>query len=76
MSDAGRGRVSGTRDRVCAGGWTIRRVADVDDEESRTITADQAVEIRESKSDPIVLLVDTSRAGAGNGRHLQCGPRN
>ncbi len=46
-------------------GWTVRRVADVDDEPSRTITADQAVEIRESKSDPIVLLVDTSRAGAG-----------
>lgn len=46
-------------------GWTIRRVADVDDEKSRTITADQAVEIRESKKDPILLLVDTSRAGAG-----------
>jgi len=46
-------------------GWTIRRVADVDDQESRTITADQAVEIRESKNDPILLLVDTSRAGAG-----------
>lgn len=46
-------------------GWTIRRVADVDDQASRTITADQAVEIRESKNDPIVLLVDTSRAGAG-----------
>jgi DNA phosphorothioation-dependent restriction protein DptH len=46
-------------------GWTIRRVADVDDEVSRTITADEAVEFRESKSDPIVLLVDTSRAGAG-----------
>lgn len=46
-------------------GWTIRRVADIDDEASRTITADQAVEIRESKSNPIVLLVDTSRAGAG-----------
>ncbi|MCA9036840.1 MAG: hypothetical protein KDA91_17015, partial [Planctomycetaceae bacterium] len=45
--------------------WMIRRVADVDDDESRTITADQAVEIRESKNDPIVLLVDTSRAGAG-----------
>jgi DNA phosphorothioation-dependent restriction protein DptH len=46
-------------------GWTIRRVADSDDKDSRTITADQAVEIRESKSEPIVLLVDTSRAGAG-----------
>lgn len=46
-------------------GWIMRRVADVDDDESRTITADQAVEIRESKNDPILLLVDTSRAGAG-----------
>jgi DNA phosphorothioation-dependent restriction protein DptH len=46
-------------------GWTIWRVADIDDQESRTITADQAVEIRESKNDPIALLVDTSRAGAG-----------
>ncbi|MGI6420031.1 MAG: ATP-binding protein [Thermoguttaceae bacterium] len=46
-------------------GWTIRRVADSDDESQRTITADQAVEVRESKSGAIVLLVDTSRAGAG-----------
>lgn len=46
-------------------GWTIRRVADVDEIELRTITADQAVEIRESKNEPTVLLVDTSRAGAG-----------
>jgi DNA phosphorothioation-dependent restriction protein DptH len=46
-------------------GWEIRRVADSDDRETRSITADHAVEIRESKSDPIVLLVDTSRAGAG-----------
>ena len=46
-------------------GWIIRRVADIDDQEHRTITADQAVEIRESKDTPIVLLVDTLRAGAG-----------
>ncbi len=46
-------------------GWTIRRVADFEDNSQRTITADQAVEIRESKKDPILLLVDTSRAGAG-----------
>jgi DNA phosphorothioation-dependent restriction protein DptH len=46
-------------------GWRIRRVANVDNEALRTITADQAVEIRESKSNPILLLVDTTRAGAG-----------
>ncbi len=46
-------------------GWTVHRVADVEDPEQRTITADHAVEIRESKDAPIVLLVDTSRAGAG-----------
>ncbi len=46
-------------------GWAVQRVADADAPEARTITADQAVEIRESKNDPIVLLVDTSRAGAG-----------
>lgn len=46
-------------------GWLTRRVANADAPEQRTITADQAVEIRESKGDPIVLLVDTSRAGAG-----------
>lgn len=54
-------------------GWTIRRVADFHDEEIRTITADRAVEIRESKSTPILLLVDTSRAGrCRNQRDLQC----
>jgi DNA phosphorothioation-dependent restriction protein DptH len=46
-------------------GWQVRRVADNEDISRRTITADQAVEIRESKKDSILLLVDTSRAGAG-----------
>ena len=46
-------------------GWQVRRVADAEDERGRTITADQAVEIRESKSEPVLLLVDTERAGAG-----------
>jgi hypothetical protein len=46
-------------------GWTVRRVADADDRPARTITADRAVEIRESKTDPTLLLVDTARAGAG-----------
>src|SRR5262249_47950100 len=45
--------------------WQVRRVADRADLPGRTITADQAVELREAKKDPLVLLVDTSRAGAG-----------
>jgi hypothetical protein len=46
-------------------GWTVWRVADVEDKTSRTITADTAVELREAKSDPALLLVDTTRCGAG-----------
>jgi DNA phosphorothioation-dependent restriction protein DptH len=46
-------------------GWTVWRIADVEDKASRTITADKAVELRESKSDPALLLVDTTRCGAG-----------
>lgn len=45
--------------------WEVFRVADVADTESRTITADLAVELREAKSGQILLLVDTDRAGAG-----------
>ena len=46
-------------------GWRVWRVADADDETTRTISADRAVEIRESKCDPALLLVDNQRAGAG-----------
>lgn len=46
-------------------GWKIWRVADEQNPKARTITADQAVEIREGKADPTLLLVDTGRAGAG-----------
>ena len=46
-------------------GWQIRRVADVEEGETRTITADRAVEWRESKGEAVLLLVDTGRAGAG-----------
>ena len=45
--------------------WRISRVADSDDAEARTITADTAVEVRERKGDAVLLLVDTDRAGAG-----------
>jgi DNA phosphorothioation-dependent restriction protein DptH len=46
-------------------GWQVRRVTDVADSSTRTITADQAVEIRENKSDAVLLLIDTTGAGAG-----------
>ncbi len=45
--------------------WKFWRVADLNALQARTITADHAVELRESKSDPTLLLVDTVRAGAG-----------
>lgn len=45
--------------------WRVWRVADADDAKARTITADRAVEVRESKVDAVLLLVDTGRAGAG-----------
>ena len=46
-------------------GWQVWRVADSDDTDARTITADRAVEIRETKGDAVLLLVDTASAGAG-----------
>ncbi len=46
-------------------GWDVWRVADRERAELRTLTADQAVELREGKADAMVLLVDTDRAGAG-----------
>jgi hypothetical protein len=45
--------------------WQVLRVADSANEDERTITADRAVEIRETKRDATLLLVDTARAGAG-----------
>ncbi|MDP6676728.1 MAG: hypothetical protein QGI29_04100, partial [Pirellulales bacterium] len=45
--------------------WQVWRVADVHDASTRTITADHAVELREDKKEAILLLVDTSKAGAG-----------
>ena len=47
------------------GGWQVWRVADANDEDSRTMTADKAVERREDKADAVLLLVDMDRAGAG-----------
>ena len=45
--------------------WLVLRVADTDNENTRTITADRAVELREAKAAALLLLVDTARAGAG-----------
>lgn len=46
-------------------GWHIFRVSDLEDEKIRTITGDRAVELREAKDEAVLLLVDTSRVGAG-----------
>ena len=46
-------------------GWRVLRVADTEDGTGRTTDADTAVELRETKDDPTLLLVDTERAGAG-----------
>src|SRR5262249_40156257 len=45
--------------------WGVWRVADREDATQRTVTADHAVELRESKGDPLLFVVDTARAGAG-----------
>ena len=46
-------------------GWAVWRVADREQDDLRTLTADRAVELREDKGNAMVLLVDTGRAGAG-----------
>jgi len=46
-------------------GWEVWRVAGEGDHSNRTLTADRAVEVRESQSTPTLLLVDTANAGAG-----------
>lgn len=46
-------------------GWQVFAVAGEGDTMSQTITADKAVEIRESKESATLLIVDVSAAGAG-----------
>lgn len=46
-------------------GWQIASVASEHDPQARRITAGQAVEWREEKSDPALLLVDPQGAGPG-----------
>ena len=45
--------------------WKVAVVTDRADAATRRITADVAVEWREDKADPVLLLVDTETAGAG-----------
>lgn len=46
-------------------GWQVLCVAAEDNRDARTITADRAVEMRETKKGATLLLVDTNKAGAG-----------
>ena len=46
-------------------GFALRAVVDREDATARLITADRAVELREDKGEPLVLLIDPRRAGAG-----------
>lgn len=46
-------------------GWEIFAVTETDDPINRTITSDQAVELREDKGNGVLLLVDVASAGAG-----------
>ena len=46
-------------------GFSVCAVVDREDATSRLITADRAVELREDKGEPLVLLIDPRRAGAG-----------
>ena len=55
----------GSEDAFAPRDWRVRLVADASDVDVRTITADEAVEMREAKGDATLLLVDTKRAGAG-----------
>src|SRR5665213_733949 len=45
--------------------WQVWRVAGEENAARRTITADRAVELRETKEGASLLLVDTDKAGAG-----------
>lgn len=53
------------QDRPSINGWMVHGVGALDDSDTRLISADQAVEIRENKNESTLLLVDTRTAGAG-----------
>lgn len=52
-------------DRFTITGWQVAAVVDIKDAAQRWIAADEAVEWREDKADPALLLVDATAAGAG-----------
>ena len=52
-------------------GWQVWRVADADDESARTITADRAVEMRETKGDAALLAGGHGAGRRWHGRYLQ-----
>ncbi|MFQ3573662.1 MAG: hypothetical protein SNJ53_03410 [Thermodesulfovibrionales bacterium] len=52
-------------ERFIIEGWQVYGVIDRYDLSSRLITSDRAVEIRENKSDAVLLLIDTASAGSG-----------
>ena len=54
-----------TDDEFAPVDWRVLRVAGREDPGARTITADGAVELRETKGDATLLLVDTDLVGAG-----------
>ena len=56
--------------------WNLYCVAAEDNFEQRIITADRAVEMRETKQDTTLLLVDTEEVRRRHGRHLQRSPRS
>ena len=53
------------KDVVSIGEWKVWHVAQENAIQTRTITADRAVEQRENKREAILLLVDVAQAGAG-----------
>ncbi len=52
-------------ERFIIKGWQVYGVTNRCDLSSRLITSDRAVEMRENKSDAVLLLIDTSSAGSG-----------
>lgn len=58
-------RLARDREEFALEGWRVRHVSDEMEPDRRIITADRAVEIRESKGPATLLLVNTARAGAG-----------
>jgi DNA phosphorothioation-dependent restriction protein DptH len=52
-------------DGIDLGGWKLYGVGDCGDIRGAVISTDQAVEMRENKNEPTILIVDRKSAGAG-----------